>query len=423
MSVPAVLFISFIILLFIGVPISICIGLSTVLALFASGGATSMVAQVAFTGNDGFTYLAVPMFIVAGLVMEKGGLSPRIIKIASSIIGPFTGGLATVTILGCMFFGAMCGSGPATVAAMGSFMIPAMMREGYSKPFAGAVTACAGGLGVLIPPSIPLIVYGITVPGASITDLFKASIVPGVLCGIAMMVVAWFISKKNNWRGTKENFGLIPFLKATWEGKWAVFAPIIILGGIYGGIFTPTEAGVVAVIYSIVVGVFIHKEMKLSEFPKLLIDAAVMTSVVMIILGFSIAFGRIMTIYRIPQMLAAAILGFSENRVVILILINLLLLFLGTFMETGPIIIIFAPLLLPLCESVGISPVFLGVLMCLATEIGFMTPPLGCNLFVAQKIAGLKLGEIFKPCIPLILAQLAVLIFISVFPGVVEIFL
>lgn len=420
MSVPVVLFTSFIILLLIGVPISISIGLSSLLALFASGGAITLVAQVAFTGNDGFAFLAVPMFIIAGLIMERGGLSPRIIKIASSLIGPMTGGLAIVTILGCMFFGAMCGSGPATVAALGTFMIPAMVREGYDKPFAGAVTACGGGLGVLIPPSIPLIVYGITV-GASITDLFLASIVPGVLAGFAMILVSWFISKKHGWRGSRENFGPKAFGVALWEGKWAVLAPVIILGGIYGGIFTPTEAGVVAVIYSIFVGVIVHRELKLSDIPEIIINAAVMSSVVMIILGFSTAFGRIMTLYRIPQLIAEAILGFSSNRIVILLLIDILLLFLGTFMETGPIIIIFAPLLIPLCTSVGISPIFLGVLMCLATEIGFMTPPLGCNLFVAQKVAGLKLGEIFKPCIPLILAQFAVLVLINVFPGIVTI--
>ncbi|KUO48804.1 MAG: C4-dicarboxylate ABC transporter permease [Desulfitibacter sp. BRH_c19] len=422
MSVPIVLFSSFIFCLLIGVPISISIGISSLLAVIVAGGATTMVAQVAFTGNDGFAFLAVPMFILAGLIMERGGLSERIIKIASSIIGPMTGGLAIVTVFGSMFFGAMSGSGPATVAAMGGIMIPAMVRGGYNKPFAGAITACSGGLGVLIPPSIPLIIYGITV-GTSITDLFLASIVPGIMVGVAMMIVSYYISRKNGWRGGGDEVGLRVFIKAAWYGKWAILAPIIILGGIYGGIFTPTEAGVVAVVYSIVVGVFIHKEMNLKVIPDIIINAAVMSSVVMIILGLSTAFGRIMTLYRIPHMMSEFILNYSANPNVILILISLLLLLLGTFMETGPIIIIFAPLLIPLTTSVGISPIFLGVLMCLTTQIGFMTPPLGCNLFVAQKIAGLGLGEIFKPTIPLLLAQLVVLLIIIIFPDLVFVFI
>lgn len=422
MSVPAVLFGVFALCLFIGVPISISIGISTLAALAVSGGATTLVAQVAFSGNDGFAFLAVPLFILAGLIMEKGGLSPRIVKIASALIGPVHGGLAIVTIIGCMFFGAMCGSGPATVAALGAIMIPSMVKQGYPRPFAGAVAACSGGLGVLIPPSIPLIVYGITV-GASITDLFSASIVPGILCGLAMMAVAYVMSKKHNWRGNTENYGPKAFGKALWDGKWAVIAPIIILGGIYGGIFTPTEAGVVAVAYSIIVGLFLYREMTLKDIGDIIVNAAVMSAVVMIILGLSTAFGRIMTLYQLPQQLARSILAISDNPVVILILIDILLLLLGTFMETGPIIMIFGPLLLPLCNSIGLSAVYLGVLMCLATEIGFMTPPLGCNLFVAQKIGALKLGDLFRACVPLILAQCFVLLLINLFPALATLFI
>ena len=418
MSVPIILFVSFVLLMLIGVPISISIAASTLCALFASGGNTTMVAQVAFSGNDSFALLAVPMFIVAGLVMERGGLSERIVKIASSLVGPLYGGLASVTVFACIFFGAMCGSGPATVAAIGGLMIPSMVKQGYRRDFSSAVAACSGGLGVLIPPSIPLIIYGVTV-GVSITDLFVATIIPGVLCGVAMIVVSTVISKKNGWRGSRENFGLRPFLRALWEGKWAVLAPVIILGGIYGGICTPTEAGVVAVIYSVIVGVFIHKEIRISVIPGLLLEAAVTTSVVMIIVGFSTAFGQIMSLYRIPELIASAILSVSQSRVVILILINVLMLFLGTFMDTGPIIIIFAPLLVPLCRAVGIDDVYLGVLIGLATEIGMMTPPLGCNLFVAQKIGKVGLGEIFRACLPLIGAQLFVLLLITVFPQIV----
>ncbi|NCB53023.1 MAG: TRAP transporter large permease, partial [Clostridia bacterium] len=311
-----------------------------------------------------------------------------------------------------------CGSAQATVAAIGGLMIPSMIRQGYRKDFSGAVAACSGGLGVLIPPSIPLILYGISV-GVSITDLFVATIVPGVLTGIAMIIVSVFISKKNNWRGSGDEFGFKAFIKALWDGKWAVLAPVIILGGIYGGVFTPTEAGVIAVVYSIVVGVFLHRELKFSVLPGLLFEAAIMSSVVMIIVGFSSAFGQIMSLYRIPDMIAKAILNISSSKFVILLLIDVLMLVLGTFMDTGPIIIIFAPLLVPLCKSVGINTVFLGVLICLATEIGMMTPPLGCNLFVAQKIGGLGLGEIFKACLPLIAAQLAVLILLTLFPGIV----
>ncbi|MGE4485671.1 MAG: TRAP transporter large permease subunit, partial [Oscillospiraceae bacterium] len=221
MIVPVILFASFAILLFIGVPISISIAASTLCALLFSGGNTTMVAQVAFSGNDSFAFLAVPMFIVAGVVMERGGLSKRIIKIATSMIGPLPGGLACVTVLGCIFFGAMCGSAQATVAAIGGLMIPSMIRQGYRRGFSGAVAACSGGLGVLIPPSIPLILYGISV-GVSITDLFVATIVPGVLTGIAMIIVAVFISKKNNWRGSGDEFGFPAFIKALWDGKWAV---------------------------------------------------------------------------------------------------------------------------------------------------------------------------------------------------------
>ena len=422
MSVPVVLFACFTVCLLIGIPISFSVGIACLAALYVSDAPMTMLAQVAFSGNDGFAYLAVPMFILAGILMERGGLSPKIIRMATTLIGPRTGSLAIVTIAGCMFFGAMCGSGPATVAAMGAIMIPAMVRDGYSRPFAGAVSACGGGLGVLIPPSIPLIVYGITV-NASITDLFLASIVPGALVALAMMITVYLISRKNGWKGDPDTeHGLRPFLASLKDGVWAILAPVIILGGIYGGVFTPTEAGGVAVVYSIIVAMFLYRAIKVSQLCDIIVDAAVISAVVMIILGLSVAFGRIMTQYRIPQLIASAILDYSTNKIVILLLMDGLLLFLGTFMETGPIIIIFGPLLLPLCQSIGLDAIYLGVLICLATEIGFMTPPLGQNLFVAQKIGNLSLGEIFKPCIPLLLAQTAVLVLLNVFPALGTLF-
>lgn len=417
MSVPAVLAITFLISMFIGVPIAIAIGVATLVSLVAGGIPTTFLAQGAFTAVDNFPLMAVPFFILAGNLMETGGLSRRIVNVASKLMGNITGGLATVTILACMFFAAISGSGPATVAAIGAIMIPSMIKRGYGRDYAGAVASSGGSIGILIPPSIPMIVYGV-VGNVSISKMFLAGVGPGILVGLALILVGYFIAKKRNYTGSGEKFNFIQLLKAMWEAKWALLAPVIILGGIYGGVFTPTESAVVAVVYGLLVGLFIYKELKIADLPRVFIDSALTVGSVMIILGTSTAFGRLITMYQVPQLVASGIGAFSENKYVVLMLVNLLFLITGMFMETLSQVIIFTPLLLPVVTALGVDPIHFGVLMVMGAEIGFLTPPLGVNLFVATGIAGVSLEKVSKAVLPFIIALFLVIVLVTFLPQI-----
>lgn len=410
-----VLSISFVLFLIMGVPVAISIGLSSLIGMMMAGLPFTYVAQTAFTAVNSFTVIAVPMFILSGALMEKGGLTDRLIDLSKQIVGGAPGGLATVTIVACTLFAAISGSGPATTAAIGAMLIPAMVRERYHKDFSSAVAACSGGIGVVIPPSIPMIIYGITAE-VSITRLFVAGIIPGLFLGGFLFIAVFIISKKRGYASQTLDRNFKTVVRAFWEARWALLAPLIILGGIYGGVFTVTEASVVAVLYSLFVGFFIYRRLDLRSLFTSLVYAARVAGTVMLVLTTGRIFGRLLVIFQIPQQVSAALIELFPGPVMLIIMINLLLLFVGMWMETLTQIIILTPLLLPVAMNVGIHPIQFGIMFVIACEIGYETPPLGVNLFVASEISESSIEGISRESIPLIAAEIAVLFLVSFIP-------
>ncbi|PYZ92191.1 C4-dicarboxylate ABC transporter permease [Salipaludibacillus keqinensis] len=419
-----VLFASFAIFLILSVPIGIALGLASLVTILYSGSLPlEFLAQGLVTSVDSFPLMAVPFFILAGEIMSKGGISDRLFNVANKIVGNRTGGFAIATIVTCMFFAAVSGSAPATVAAIGGIMIPAMVRMGYDKRFATATVAAAGSLGVIIPPSIPMVIYGVVGPGATIGDMFIAGIIPGIFVGLGLMVYAYFYSKKMGYKGSGEKFSVKALLIAIWDAKWALLVPVIILGGIYGGIFTPTEASVIAVVYGLLAGLVLYRELKIKDLPKVIGDAALTTATILIIVGTATAFGRLLTVEQIPNQVAEAMLSISENPIIIILLITLLLLIVGCFMDTLAAIIILTPILLPIAVNIGYDPVHFGIIMIVNLAIGFITPPLGVNLFVASGISGLSIESISRAIIPFFIAMLVTLLVIVFIPQISMMFL
>lgn len=413
----AILFGSFIILILLNVPVAVSLGLASVIALAtAKTVPTMVVAQKMFAATDSFPLMAIPFFMIAGALMERGGISKRLIRFANSLIGFLPGGLALVTILASMFFAAISGSSPATVAAIGSIMIPGMVRQGYSLEFASATQASSGCIGVIIPPSIPMITYGV-VTGASIGGLFMAGFIPGLLFGLALMLVAFMVSKRNNYIGSER-----PSVTEIWTSfKDAIFAllmPIIILGGIYGGVFTPTEAANVAVIYGLIVGFFIYRELRLKDLVPVLRTSAISTAMVMLIIATASAFGLILTREMIPNAIAQWFISISSNKYVFLLLVNLMLLIVGAFMETNAAIIILAPIFFPVAVQMGIDPIHFGIIMVINLAIGMITPPLGVNLFVACGLSKLTIERIVKANWVYLGVTLLTLLIISYIPAI-----
>ncbi len=417
MSAPLVLALTFVVCLLMGVPIAFTIGVSTMAALWVGGIPFTFLAQNLFSATDSFAIMAVPFFILAGALMETGGLSRRLIDVANAIVGRFTGGLGMVTILACAFFAAISGSSPATVAAIGTMMIPAMVKKGYHKTFSSSVAASGGGLGILIPPSIPMIIYGV-VDGVSIGQMFLAGFIPGIFISCILLGTVYFIAKKKGYKGSGEPFIMTNFLKVAREGFWALLAPVIILGGIYSGVFTPTESAVVAVAYGLIIGLFVYKELKWNDIPQVLIRSAMVTGSVMIIVGMAAAFSKLITMYQIPNMLGQMLLGVSEHKLVVLALINLVILFAGMWMETLSLIIIFTPLFLPIVMNLGVDPIHFGIMLVIAAEIGLMTPPVGVNLFVASGISGVPLEKLSKGILPFIIVMIVGLFVITYVPQI-----
>lgn len=418
MEIFGIMMLVFVVTIFIGVPIAISIGIAVLTALYMAGIPVTFISQIAFSGLDGYTFLAIPMFILVGCLMETGGLSKKLVAFASSLIGNVHGGLGIVTVVACMFFAAISGSSPATVAAIGSMMIPSMVEKGYDKDFSGALTASAGSLGVLIPPSIPMILYAVTAE-VSVGDMFLAGFIPGAMIGGALILTVYIISRKKGYRSNEGKFEFKKARKAFWEAKWALFTPVLILGGIYSGIFTATEAAVVAVIYSFLVGKFIHKEIKWSDLKNVLCNAAVTTGSVVVILGFATAFARYLTISGIPRMLGNAILSVTDNPQIILALFVFLIFFTGMFIETAAQIFIYTPLFLPVLKELGVDPIHFGIILVIGTEIGMITPPVGVNLFVAQGITGSSIISLSKKLMPFLLSMLIIHMLLTFIPGLV----
>ncbi|OIJ17513.1 C4-dicarboxylate ABC transporter permease [Anaerobacillus alkalidiazotrophicus] len=421
--VAVVLFVTFAVFLLLSVPIGVALGLSTLVTIVYSGSLPlDFLAKELITSVDSFPLMAVPFFILAGEIMGKGGISDRLFRVANSLVGNKTGGFAIATIITCMFFAAISGSAPATVAAIGGIMIPAMVKQGYDKRFATAVVCAAGSLGVIIPPSIPMVIYGV-VGSVSIANMFIAGILPGLLVGFALIVYAYFYSKKMGYTGLKEKTSLANIARSTWDAKWALLIPVIILGGIYGGIFTPTEAAVIAVVYGLIAGLFFYRELKIKDLPSVFANSALTTATILIIVGTATAFGRLLTIEQVPNQVAEAMLSISESPIVIILLITLLLLIVGCFMDTLAAIIILTPILLPIATNIGYDPIHFGIIMVLNLAIGFITPPLGVNLFVGSGISGLSIEALSKAIIPFFLVMLFTLFIVIFLPQISLIFL
>lgn len=415
--VTTALFLSFAVFLVLTVPIGVALGLSAVVAVHLSPKMQyTHVCQTLVTAIDSFPLMAVPFFILAGEIMGRGGISRRLLNTARAFFGNFTGGLGMVTVAACMFFAAISGSGPATVAAIGSLMIPSMVAKSYSPEYSGAIVAAAGSIGVIIPPSIPMVVYSVAV-GVSISSMFIAGVLPGLLIGLALIATNHVISRKNGYGGEKEIFTTGEKLRIVWEAKWSLLVPFIILGGIYGGVFTPTEAAAIAVIYGVVVGLFIYRDIKVSDLYDIFRQAGLTTATAMIIMGSAAIFGRILTMEQIPNKIATFIIALTESRLLILLMINFLLLIVGCFMETLAAILILAPILLPVAKLVGVDPIHFGIIMIVNLAIGFITPPLGVNLFVAGGIARISLERICRAIVAPLAVMIVVLMIITYVPS------
>lgn len=414
-----VLFASFAAFLILQVPIGISIGLAILcyMAIFPDVTSLRYFSTSMFSSVDTFPLMAVPFFILAGAVMKGGGLSRRLVEFAKTLVGGSPGGLAVVTIIACAFFGAVSGSSPATVAAIGSIMIPYMVDEGYDLKFATAVTTCAGILGAIIPPSIPMVIYGVAAQ-ASVGKMFIGGFGPGILCALMLILMARYIAKKRGWKGSGERVSFRVAWASFLDAKWALFVPVIILGGIYGGIFTPTESAAVAVVYGLIVGIYVYKELRWSQIHSHLVSSALMTGAVLIIASTATMLGRLMTIEQIPDIIASGLMALSNNKYVILMILNVFLFFVGMVMDTLGAILILAPLLVPVVTKFGLDPIHFGMVMVLNLVIGFITPPVGINLFVACALTKVDFLQLSKACVPFICALLAALILVTLIPGI-----
>ena len=414
MSGPLAMALIFVFTMAIGVPIIFSAGIATVAGLLLADIPLSLMALSAWTAFEPFPLVTIPLFILAGQLMEHGGMSDKLVVIAKKLVGAYKGGLGLVTVVACMFFAALSGSGPATTAAIGSITIPAMQKEGYDSRFAGGIAAAAGALGSMIPPSNLLIIFAL-VTDISIPRLFLAGILPGIILGIMLMIVVFIISLKNNYGGDEEKFKFRPLLCALWDGKWAVFAPIIILGGIYSGIFTPSEAAAVAVAYGLFVGLFIYKGLTLNKLFKAFKFTAIVIGTVLFILGSTKAFGQLVTIYDIPETILGLFQGIVNYPWLVMLLIGILYIIVGMWLESIPQIIIFTAIFFPLITKIGIDPVVFGIFTVMTCEIGFLTPPIGINLFVAARITKISIEEISIGVLPLLIPYVLMVLILVFF--------
>lgn len=425
-----VVFLIFIVCLVIAIPVSISLGIVAVLpgafdpSFTASG---QFVIRSMLGGIDSFPLLAVPMFVLSGIVMAKGGISRKLFDVFAYFLGKLTAGMPCAVIVTCLFYGAISGSAPATVAAVGSMTIPILTKLGYDKEFSTAIVAVAGGLGVIIPPSIPFIMYGMA-SGESVSDLFLSGIIPGLLIGGLLMVYAVFYCRKNG--EDKEKIGEVVdelhakgFLRVLKESFFALLSPVIILGCIYSGIASPTEAAVISVFYALIVSVFIYKSIKVKDIWGIMVEAVKTYAPIMFILASSVAFSRVLTLMQVPQSVSAWILAHFTNKMILLLVINVFLLIVGMVMDTTPAILILTPILLPIVTAVGMNPIHFGIMMVVNLAIGFVTPPIGVNLFVASSLTDIPVMKIARKAMPMIIYFLIALLVITFVPAVSTILL
>lgn len=414
----AVLALTFFALLLAGVPIAFAIGLATSVTLLLSVSplpALTTVAQRTATALDSFALVAIPFFILSGELMNRGGIARRLVDFAKVLVGWLPGSLAYVNIVGCMLFGSIAGSAVAAAAAIGGFMHPLMQREGYDRNFGAAVNISSATMGLIIPPSNILIVFSLASGGVSIAALFLAGYVPGVLVGLALMVVAGAMAARRGYpRGERARAG--EALRRFLDAVPSLLLLVVIMGGIVAGIFTATEASAVAVAYTFVLSVLIYREVRWSELHSVLLRTALTTSLVMLLVGTSMAMSWAMSYENIPQRVAAGLLSISRDPVIVLLLINVLLLVVGTFMDMTPAVLVFTPIFLPAMVNLGMDPVHFGIVMVMNLCIGICTPPVGNVLFVGTAVAGTTIMQVIRPLLPLYGAMLAVLALVTVFP-------
>lgn len=415
MGIGALLFAIFFLLLLIGSPIMVALGVGTMACFLILDIDLSIMIERAFASLTAFPLMALPAFVLAGALMEASGISRRLVNIAEAVVGPIPGGLAISTVLSCVFFGAISGSGPATTAAVGMLMIPAMVKRGYDPSYAAATTATAGGIGIIIPPSIPMVIYGVT-GQVSISKMFMAGFIPGFIIAFALCILHYFrcrdLSSGLQW-SVKNIFQTLK------EGFWSIMAPTIILGGIYAGWFTPTEAAVVAIFYTIFVGVCIHRELKFKAFMASLNTTTWLTGRVLVLVFTATAFGFLLTSYKIPNEIAAWVLEFTDDVYLVWTFVVIFLLFLGMFMETLAIIMLVTPVLLPIMTSYGVDPIHFGLVLICCCGIGFSTPPLGENMFIASGISDRSLESISLKALPMVVANISAIVLLVIFPQLV----
>jgi tripartite ATP-independent transporter DctM subunit len=417
-----ILLLVFVGLFALGVPIAVCIGVSTLatmLVTMAFDPAVTTIAQRMAGGLNSFALLAIPLFILSGQLMAHGGIARRLIDFSKALIGMVPGGLAFVNVISCTLFGAISGSAVAATSAIGGFMIPEMNKDGYDKNFNAALTATSATTGLLIPPSNVLIIYAVASGGVSIAALFVAGYVPGILVGLGLMAVCAYYAKRHNLpRGERVPFTVT--MQKTLAALPSLFLIVLVIGGILGGIFTATEAGAIAVLYAFGLAALIYREIRVSELKEILLKSAETTAIVMFLIATSMAMSWILAYENIPAIVAAALVELSDNPIMILLLINLVLLMVGVFMDMTPAVLIFTPIFLPVATELGMSPLHFGIMMVLNLCIGLCTPPVGSILFVGCAIAKTSIGNIVRPMLPMYLAMFVVLMLVAYVPALSE---
>jgi len=411
------LFILLFVFMLMGMPVAVALGLSSLLTIMAFGhDSLASLSLKLYETSEHFTLMAIPFFVLAGAFMTTGGVARRMIRFAIAAVGHLHGGLAIASVMACVLFAAVSGSSPATVVAVGSIVIAGMVRAGYPQSFAAGVICNAGTLGILIPPSIVMVVYG-AVTETSVGALFMAGVVPGLLLGLVLMVAIYIVARVRNMpRQPRASAGEV--LAAGRDSIWGLLLIVIILGGIYGGIFTPTEAAAVAAVYAFAIAVFVYRDIGMRQVPEVLIDAAKVTIMLMFIIANALLFAHVLTTERIPQAIAEQIIAWDMSAWQFLIVVNILLLVAGAFMEPTGIILILAPILFPIATQMGIDPVHLGIIMVINLEIGMVTPPVGLNLFVTAGITKMSIGQVVRAALPWLLLLLTYLAFITYVPAV-----
>lgn len=410
----AIMFILFIVLILIGVPIAFSLGVSALVYVFVEGIPLNVVAQHIYGGMDSFTMVCIPSFILAGNLMNTGGITKRIVDFCNAFVGHIRGGLAYVNIFASMVFAGISGTALADVASLGSMLIPAMKDDGYDADFSAAITASTSIVGPIIPPSVPMVIAG-TLTGVSVAKLFVGGIIPGILLGLAFIIPTYLISKKKNYP-KHERIPMNQRFKHLGSAIWALLMPIILLVGILGGFFTPTEASIVTVLYSLVVGIFVYKELTIKNIPKVFKDTIITAASVIFLVGVANLFGWILTAERIPQAIANLILNITENKYLVILIINIILIFVGMFMESIAAIIIMVPVLLPVATSVGMDPIHFSIMAILNIMLGLITPPVGLCLSTAAQIGKVSMGKAIKANIPYLIVLFAVLLLVSYVP-------